>query len=92
MIVWSGTSSSGEFNTGGRYDPGTDSWTPTTTANAPMPRSYHTGVWTGNEMIVWGGLSFNTGYFVNTGGMLLCPTLCAHGAERCIAQKSWQRR
>jgi hypothetical protein len=32
-----------------------DSWTATTTTNAPGARSSHTAVWTGTEMIVWGG-------------------------------------
>src|SRR6478672_1054418 len=41
-----------------------DSWTPTCVTNAPAGRSYHTAVWNGTEMIVWGGLGpsiFNTG-------------------------------
>jgi N-acetylneuraminic acid mutarotase len=29
---------------------------PTSLVNAPAPRGYHTAVWTGTEMIVWGGL------------------------------------
>src|SRR6266705_1602447 len=37
------------------YDTGTDSWESTTTTNAPAARSAHTAVWTGSEMIVWGG-------------------------------------
>jgi len=32
-----------------------DMWTATTTANAPSARRLHTAVWTGSEMIVWGG-------------------------------------
>jgi N-acetylneuraminic acid mutarotase len=36
-------------------DPLVDTWTPTSTANAPSARGYHTAVWTGVEMIVWGG-------------------------------------
>jgi hypothetical protein len=32
-----------------------DTWTATSTANAPDARSGHTAVWTGSEMIVWGG-------------------------------------
>ena len=32
-----------------------DTWTPTTLTNAPSARSGHTAVWTGSEMIVWGG-------------------------------------
>ena len=34
--------------------PCTDQWTATSTANAPLPDT-HTAVWTGSEMIVWGG-------------------------------------
>src|SRR4029453_6966052 len=48
----------GEFylNTGGRYDPSIDTWTPTSTGvNVTIPRWGHTAVWTGSEMIVWGG-------------------------------------
>ena len=52
MIVWGGN---GLFNTGGRYNPSTDSWTATSTTNAPDARYGHTAVWTGSEMIVWGG-------------------------------------
>ena len=33
-----------------------DTWTPTSTTNAPSGREYHTAVWTGSEMIVWGGV------------------------------------
>ena len=43
------------LNTGGRYNPSTDSWTATSTTNAPAARAHHTAVWTGSEMIVWGG-------------------------------------
>jgi hypothetical protein len=32
-----------------------DSWTATTVASAPDIRANHTAVWTGSEMIVWGG-------------------------------------
>ena len=44
-----------------------DSWTPTTIVNAPAARFAHSAVWTGSEMIVWGGLDQD---FVdlNTGG------------------------
>src|SRR6266496_1678131 len=42
-----------------------NTWTATSTAGAPAAREYHTAVWTGSEMIVWGGgvgpTSFNTG-------------------------------
>src|SRR5437868_2691207 len=32
-----------------------DSWTPTTIVNAPTAREGHSAVWTGSEMIIWGG-------------------------------------
>ena len=51
--------------TGGRYDPITDGWIATSTTNAPDARNSHTAVWTGSEMIVWGGVGAD--YF-NTGG------------------------
>jgi N-acetylneuraminic acid mutarotase len=37
------------------YDPITDNWTPTATIGAPSPRFWHTAVWTGEQMVVWGG-------------------------------------
>jgi hypothetical protein len=57
MIVWGGwaTDRDAYSNTGGKYNPSTDSWTSTSTTNAPPGRYFHTAVWTGNEMIVWGG-------------------------------------
>ena len=74
MIVWGGVAFVGPgyiyFDTGGRYNPNTNSWTATSTTNAPMARSGHTAVWTGSEMIVWGGHGdFDLlGYYFNTGG------------------------
>jgi N-acetylneuraminic acid mutarotase len=67
MIVWGGLNSPfpPRLNTGGRYNPTTNSWTATSTTNAPSGRALHTAVWSGSEMIVWGGLSIGT---TNTGG------------------------
>src|SRR5205823_3359161 len=66
MIIWGGANSNfGDLNTGGRYNPGTDTWTPTSATNTPSAREGHTAVWTGSEMIVWGGYD---GGYVNTGG------------------------
>ena len=57
MIVWGGQNYGGVLNTGGRYNPGTDSWTATSTTGAPAARWYHTAVWTGSQMILWGGIN-----------------------------------
>jgi N-acetylneuraminic acid mutarotase len=69
MIVWGGTQNNGitQLNTGGRYNIGTNGWTPTTANNAPDARFLHTGIWSGNEMIVWGGVAQNL-FYLNTGG------------------------
>ncbi len=62
MVVWGGEDSfNTPLNTGGRYNPGTDIWAATSTTNAPTARQQHTAVWTGSEMIVWGGAALNTG-------------------------------
>jgi len=55
MIVWGGGDNVNRLDTGGRYNPGTDSWSATNPANAPDARSSHTPVWIGSEMIIWGG-------------------------------------
>ena len=43
-----------------------NTWTATSTTNAPSARAAHTAVWTGSEMIVWGGTD-GQGNFLNTG-------------------------
>jgi N-acetylneuraminic acid mutarotase len=43
-----------------------DTWTPTTLTTAPTARHAHTAVWTGSEMIVWGG-GGNPGVYFNSG-------------------------
>jgi hypothetical protein len=71
MIIWGGYNTSGgqvnTLNTGGKYNPSTDTWTSTSTTNAPIGREFHAAVWTGSEMIVWGGYNYPAGD-LNTGG------------------------
>jgi hypothetical protein len=83
MIVWGGVSTGGITNTGGRYNPSTDSWTATSTAGAPGARDQHTAVWTGSEMIVWGGYN---GSVLNTGGRY-----CAQ-SQAPMAQSAFSRK
>jgi N-acetylneuraminic acid mutarotase len=68
MIVWGGLGcgSNCRLNTGARYNPTMDSWTATSAANAPSARWDHTALWTGSEMIIWGGTD-QTNY-LHTGG------------------------
>ena len=70
MIVWGGSQypPGQDLNTGGRYNPASDNWTATTTTNAPEAREDHSAVWTGSEMIIWGGFNTSPPYYLNTGG------------------------
>ena len=95
MVVWGGTAINyiQFYSTGGRYNPSTNSWTSTSTANVPSARIYHTAVWTGNEMIVWGGGDENFA-LLNTGGITILSRIIGHKnqvrptlrmADSCIA-------
>lgn len=61
FIVWGGTYFNSStmvttyYNDGGRYNPLTGNWASISTTNAPSARAYHSAIWTGTEMIVWGG-------------------------------------
>src|SRR5438093_1066663 len=44
-----------------------DTWTATSMMNAPLARIEYTAIWTGSEMIVWGG-ELVGGILANTGG------------------------
>jgi N-acetylneuraminic acid mutarotase len=71
MIVWGGfdfnfLSGSYHLNTGGKYNPSTNSWLHTTITGAPTGREIHTAIWTGKQMIVWGGTDGSQD--INTGG------------------------
>ncbi len=71
MIVWGGyaavtSTNSKDTNTGGIFNPESNSWRTTSTINAPTGRRAHIAIWTGAEMIVWGGIEDNE--FLNTGG------------------------
>jgi N-acetylneuraminic acid mutarotase len=75
MIVWGGACCNQPliyFNTGGRYSPGADTWTATSTTGAPDGRYLHTAIWNGSQMIVWGGA--NDSGFLNTGGRYCAAT------------------
>ncbi len=69
LIVWggfeSGSPGSNPLDTGGRFDPGTGSWSTIPIEGAPVARYGHSAVWSGAEMIVWGGVN---GGLLATGG------------------------
>ena len=56
MIVWGGVNDTDKIlKDGARYNPGAGNWAAVTLAGAPAARWSHTAVWTGDEMIIWGG-------------------------------------
>jgi N-acetylneuraminic acid mutarotase len=67
MIIWGGNDGVTYFNTGGVYDPVSDTWTATSTGTGcpPAHQRQHSAVWTGTEMIIWGGWIYNN--YTNTG-------------------------
>src|SRR6185369_16134865 len=74
MVIWGGYGFDGiqyaSLGTGYRYDPAADTWSTVTMTGAPGGREQHATVWTGTEMLVWGGRyrtpSIDT--YVATGG------------------------
>ena len=96
MIIWGGGYGLGDRDTGGRYNPITDTWIDTSTTNAPIAREQHTAVWTGSEMIVWGGASsaqgiLNTGgrYCAQAGAPTPTPTPTATGTPTPCISDTW---
>jgi N-acetylneuraminic acid mutarotase len=60
MFIWGGgnaewgTDVTMYFNDGSKYNPSTDTWIPLPPVNL-IPRWGHFSVWTGQEIIIWGG-------------------------------------
>jgi N-acetylneuraminic acid mutarotase len=72
MIVWGGYYDGPTYYDNGSLlslndRPNADSWIATTNSSAPSAREGHSAIWTGYEMIVWGGEASGTA--VNTGSM-----------------------
>ncbi len=63
-LIWGGSAEGVNWpakDTAISYDPTTDTWTILSTTAAPTGRILHTAIWTGSEMIVWGGLDYVVG-------------------------------
>jgi hypothetical protein len=70
MLVWGGVggtvASPNPLLTGSRYNATSNSWSALPTSGAPAARTAHEAVWSGAEMLVWGGTDLTTN--LNTGG------------------------
>jgi hypothetical protein len=59
VLVWGGSSWGvpwpGVSAPGAAYDPELDLWRPISTVDEPEERFGHSAVWTGSEMLIWGG-------------------------------------
>ncbi len=66
-ILWGGFSPDPKTTLiqGAEYEPTQNRWTMISTLNAPVMRENHSAVWTGKEMIIWGGNTGDTNW--NTG-------------------------
>ena len=81
MIVWGGSNLVGNpFDTGDRYNPATDTWTPTSVTGEPSPRDHHSAVWTGSEMMIWGGTTNGPGGRYN-------PSTDTHGNAEAYSDR-----
>src|SRR6185295_18653030 len=52
---------------GGRFDPATNDWSPVENENPDVVAGRFSSVWTGDEMILWGGFDEEGYYPVNLG-------------------------
>jgi len=75
MLIWGGSTNANlnlgiPRSDGARYNPTSNTWTPMSSVNAPTGRALALGVWTGTELIVWGGFlgHTNNNSNLNTGG------------------------
>src|SRR5581483_3585066 len=65
ILVWGGQTEPGpvlsvpcclDLMDGGRYDPVADTWKPISNMGAPATHPDEVPVWTGTEMLLWGGV------------------------------------
>lgn len=79
MIVWGGFYIDEDVEcppivnrrSGGVFDPQRGFWRRMSNHGAPPARALHTAVWTGQEMIIWGGVDLNTNKHFGDGARFL---------------------
>ncbi|MFN7967338.1 MAG: hypothetical protein U0V87_16800 [Acidobacteriota bacterium] len=90
MVIWGGEGNDGLLATGGVYNVATGTWAQTANTGAPRARYIHTAVWTGQEMIVWGGYGVRRGEpmpeLLDTGGRYSPTTSSWTGTTSMVGQ------
>lgn len=91
VIVWGGDRVGTATDTGGIYDPTSNSWTPTSLENAPSARWVVSAAWTEQGMLIFGG--YNRSGSQGTGG-IFNPTTntwrrIAEGSARYDGSATW---
>lgn len=71
MLVWGGLIGTGNYNSGGAFDPISNSWTAITEGITGTQQ--HSAIWTGSEMIIWGGMTSGNGTSVVNSGQAYDP-------------------
>ncbi len=86
MLVWGGSDSVSytSLGNGAAFDPTTNTWRTISNRDAPSPREAFAAVWTGSELIVWGG------QFVSGIGTGVEPVLLNDGGIYDPAGDSWR--
>ena len=58
VVIWSGydVTQGRLYRDGARYNPATNTWTAISTTNAPEATFFQTAIWTGTEVLSWGGV------------------------------------
>ncbi len=74
MIVFGGRDlNNTNTNNGASFDPLQNKWTSLGTTGAPGPRAIHSVVWTGNSMIVFGGVTSDSAPDISATGGVYTP-------------------
>ncbi len=58
MVVWGGCNGSNYYDDGKSLDLATGTWAPVASSAActPAHRAFHRAIWTGDDILVWGGV------------------------------------
>lgn len=94
MLVWGGYNADSTISVlgeGGQYDPAADAWTSISTVGAPENRNHFTPVWTGSELVVWGGDGHSPPYELGDGARYnpLTDSWVPMGSNGTLSRRSY---